>query len=475
MNKLIWLSSPLLGLFFVASYYANNLVLFLPIQVVPAIIGTIILCSLISLAAYLFSKNKLRANLISILVVAGIFTWGYSSVVSIVLLFGAMVLGFTQVKDKILVHSNRIALLLMVGLLVVPLFNIVVYHAGIKYKPINEVVSKSHSPDIYYIVLDSYTSDDVMASLGYDNSYFTDYLKEKGFVIREDAFCNYPRTYMSVPSTLTMDYLKNPEDMGENYHLIQTNRVFEQAHELGYKVINLSSNWCGTEKIKYADENYGLNYFQYDSFTSQVWRSMILGNINLMPLMPEIQRNYISYQLSMLSKFPGDVETQPRFIFAHILIPHHSFALFHSDGSDLRPSDDLTVNYVYFQHLEYINKEMVKVIDGIINHSKEKPIIILQSDEGISTDEFYSLVYTKEWINEPKLMKQRASILSAYYLPTEVDIPRSSVNTFRIVFNEYFGGDYEILDDVFYYPKVYVINGSGAPSKGLYDATDVIR
>ncbi|MDD4876902.1 MAG: hypothetical protein PHQ86_07235 [Dehalococcoidales bacterium] len=473
MNKLVWLSSPLVGLYFVVSYYANNIVLFLPVQVLSSVVGAVILCSLITLAMYLLSKDKLMANLISVLIAVGVFTWGYNNMVSLVFMFGAIIIYFLKINNKIVVYLNRIALLLLVGLLIVPLFNIAVYHASLDYKPINDVISDTDSPDIYYIILDSYASNDIMASLGYDNSYFTGYLKEDGFVVEEDAFCNYPRTYISVPSILAMDYIDDPGDREYCYQSIQTNKVFEQAHELGYKVINLSSNWSGTEKILYADENYEVPQIINNSFSSQLWGSTLLRHFGIFPSMAEIQRKVILYQLDTLRQLPQQ-EDQPRFIFAHILIPHHACALFHGNGEIMEPNPSLTTEYVYFQHVDYINNQLEAVIDDIIGASPDS-IIILQADEGISTSEFYNEMYSTGWVNDTKLMKQRAFILSAYYLPREIEIPQSSVNTFRTVFREFLGCDYENLDEIFYYPKVYITKGTGNPSKEFYDATDIIK
>lgn len=48
-------------------------------------------------------------------------------------------------------------------------------------------------------------------------------------------------------------------------------------------------------------------------------------------------------------------------------------------------------------------------------------------------------------------------ILNAYYLPGHAEMlyPRvSPVNTFRLVFNAYYGGSYDILDDVSYFSPV---------------------
>jgi hypothetical protein len=52
-------------------------------------------------------------------------------------------------------------------------------------------------------------------------------------------------------------------------------------------------------------------------------------------------------------------------------------------------------------------------------------------------------------------MHERLSILNAYYFPggnTEMLVPGiTPVNTFRVIFNTYFGTDLELLPDIEYY------------------------
>jgi hypothetical protein len=56
---------------------------------------------------------------------------------------------------------------------------------------------------------------------------------------------------------------------------------------------------------------------------------------------------------------------------------------------------------------------------------------------------------------------QHFFIMNAYHLPDHNDQLYSTispVNSFRVVFNEYFGGEYELLEDMSYYspvPKLY--------------------
>jgi hypothetical protein len=88
---------------------------------------------------------------------------------------------------------------------------------------------------------------------------------------------------------------------------------------------------------------------------------------------------------------------------------------------------------------------MLAAVDTLLAESETPPIIIIQSDHG-------------PWI-QPK--DRRMWILNAYYLPDHQDKLYSTitpVNTFRIIFNAYFGGTYDRLNDVSFFspvPKIY--------------------
>ncbi|MEX1052696.1 MAG: hypothetical protein WEC80_02510, partial [Patescibacteria group bacterium] len=62
--------------------------------------------------------------------------------------------------------------------------------------------------DIYFIVPDRYPSNEVLSThYDFDNSYFTDYLSEKGFFIADESKSVYPTTTMSLGSQLNMKFL----------------------------------------------------------------------------------------------------------------------------------------------------------------------------------------------------------------------------------------------------------------------------
>jgi hypothetical protein len=88
---------------------------------------------------------------------------------------------------------------------------------------------------------------------------------------------------------------------------------------------------------------------------------------------------------------------------------------------------------------------MLEAIDTIFEESEISPIIIIQGDHG-------------PWL-QPK--NKRMWILNAYYLPghnEELYPTISPVNSFRLVFDAYFEGNYDLLDDVSFFspvPNIY--------------------
>lgn len=92
----------------------------------------------------------------------------------------------------------------------------------------------------------------------------------------------------------------------------------------------------------------------------------------------------------------------------------------------------------------FVSKKVKSVIENILKNSEQPPIIILSSDHGPgSMLDWESLENTN--------LKERFAILNAYYFPDkDYGILYESitpVNTFRIIFNKYFGASLELLPD----------------------------
>ena len=70
--------------------------------------------------------------------------------------------------------------------------------------------TQSQPPDIYYIILDAYSRDDVLQDFyQYDNGPFISELEALGFYVARCSRSNYASTRLSLPSSLNMDYIDN--------------------------------------------------------------------------------------------------------------------------------------------------------------------------------------------------------------------------------------------------------------------------
>lgn len=94
---------------------------------------------------------------------------------------------------------------------------------------------------------------------------------------------------------------------------------------------------------------------------------------------------------------------------------------------------------------------MKDVISKILKNSKNPPVIILQADEGPFPMNI-PLPPRQSWgTAETDSLREKFPILNAYYFPGKKDSDLyqsiTPVNTFRILFNEYFNAGYKFLED----------------------------
>ena len=139
-------------------------------------------------------------------------------------------------------------------------------------------------------------------------------------------------------------------------------------------------------------------------------------------------------------------------MLAHVLLPHPPY-VFKRDGSFL-PSEEearTTDRQGYVNQLIATNAHITAVIDRVLADSKQPPIIVLQGDEGP-----YPEGTKKDSFNwhraSPAQLRVRSGILNAYYLPegrgrSGLYDSITPVNSFRVIFNEYFGTGLPLLPD----------------------------
>jgi hypothetical protein len=333
-------------------------------------------------------------------------------------------------------------------------------------------------PDIYYIILDSYTrADRLKANFNFDNSAFLDELSSLGFYVAACSRSNYRSTQASLAASLNLDYLpeaitrasegKDPEEVDE---LIQQNLVKSRLRALGYQIVAFETGYRWSEwrdadlflsPSRFASESPTVEPFEallinttalrvVADFSASLNRALgrqVLPDFDAGPHQAHVQRQlFMLDQLARIPALPG-----PKFVFAHLLTTH-SPLVFTAQGEisktpcefsqELRTEEErqcLQRNYT--GSVSFTNQRLLEILHAILEQSSIPPVIILQGDHGVQHVAPYD-------------------ILNAYYLPQgarqRLYPSISPVNSFRVVFDEIFGAGTPLLPDLSYSKRNYV-------------------
>jgi sulfatase-like protein len=341
--------------------------------------------------------------------------------------------------------------------------------------PVTDNLSSSAvERDVYYILIDAYSRQDVLHDqFDIDSSEFVNGLTELGFSIPNCAQSNYDATYPSLTSSLNMNYVDALGITHAEAHeaiykpYIQNSLVRKSFEDLGYQTITFKSPH---PPIDIKDSTYYFDYFKNSSALDQSdslnFQHLFLSTTIFHPLISYLEgkqqpldispfwsawiptansinsREYRQYQqnifaletLEIIPKLAGK-----KFIYAHLLITHQPF-VFYPDG-DFHP-ELVQDDNAYRDQVLFANERILEIVRSILQNSDPKPIIVIQGD--------HSFVKGVD----------RVKILNAYYLPDRNNEGLydtiTPVNTFRLIFNLYFAGKYEMLPDVsrYVYSKV---------------------
>jgi len=321
-------------------------------------------------------------------------------------------------------------------------------------------------PNVYYIVLDEYAGAESLSDYyNFDNSEFLNFLKSKGFHVVSNSFSNYPFTNLSTASTLNMNYLDFLKKFNESnsakpsLELYQKNNVMKIFNDNDYTTIHIYGGV--RERVQIADVNLCERYLTND-FPNLLLRTTLLTIIHKQL----VSNDWVEIRLCAFNELSHVHEkfSEPFFVLAHLRLPHDPFT-FGPNGEiidseinlELTPSGTISN---YLDQLEFTNKKTSEIIETLLSVD-EPPIIIIQSDHGAR--------FSIDW-EDPNIpvdsLHRGYNVLSAVYLPNKNYDSFSSytnVNTFRIIFNEVFDENLEILDE-----KIFL----SAPSK-QYEFTDI--
>ena len=358
-------------------------------------------------------------------------------------------------------------------------------------------------PDIYYIVFDGYERADVLKELyGYDNSEFIEALRRRGFYVADLSRSNYLSTNYSLSTSLNLVYFQDfpPRILRNARYDLRTNYVTDFLRKRGYQVVVFDSG-TGNTTTQYYDEfvappkspsAQGSVVNPFERLLVQTTLGLLLTKGSGESAGPALQNHAIAAAVNQeletrrervrhaLARLPDSSTLPgPYFLFAHIYLPHIPF-LYGPEGEPLQFSGDMNFywyeveqedypqNYVY--QIEYLNRSVLQTIDRIQDSSEKPVVIILQSDHG---DELLL-----DWDNPTAVgVGARSAILNAIYYSDgsyeELYPTLTPVNTFRAVFNHWFGTGYPWLQDkVFFHEHPLSTSYSSQPE--FFDSCSLV-
>jgi len=491
----------LFAIFPIIALFSSNVDLVLPEEIVFPLFSVIIVTFLIWIVLGFLLKNRIKSGFIVSISLILFFSYGhiyilldefqkdsdFSHLVLIIPVLFLFALGsyfFIRTK-KPLNNLTKIVNGIAVSLVIISLFGIGEYfitesfsqnEIDVESKKIQgNVLQTKKLPDVYYIIPDSYSSSEsVKTVLNYDNSDFTDFLINKGFYVPTLSYSNYAFTQYSIPSTYSMNYVNyltdikgiNSTDKTDLHKISRNNEVIKNFKSEGYTTYNIEAGSSYSRSLKNIDFVLCSDSFESD-FRALLIQTTILNPLQV-TLFSDAHRDRILCGFSELKKM-ADRNESPKFVLAHFMIPHRPY-IFGPTGESIYPKL-LTLEdkgrywnpELHLGQLQFFNLKMKEVISKLID-TDNPPIIIIQSDHGIRGG---------DWTEEYKFWPSRFHNFKAYYFPEvgrDIEFETTTaVNSFRVLFNLYFGYEYDILED-----KLYYTNDKSKQPYQFTDVTDIV-
>lgn len=489
----------LTALFPILVLYAHNIREVEFSVIVRSLLFSIVVTTILLVIFRLLLRDSGKAELVCSLTLILFFSYGHIyATLKEVRIFGMLVgrhrilaplwlvmwiIGIWRVtrKQRIKIITHRTLSLVMLIAMISPMYQVTeffirtskYFHESVAHEttlinPAADPSSIEDFPDIYYIILDGYTRQDTLREMySYDNQPFIQKLEEIGFYVASCSQSNYAQTLLSLPSSLNFEYLQKliegfepgNEDRYELWVLLKHSATQRLLESMGYYIVAFETGfyWSqlddadfylrrSTTELQKWEYLGGLNSFEVMLIKSSMGLIIADGFIALpKALKPDLnspnQKHrervlFVLDELEHIANYPS-----PKFVFAHVVSPHEPF-VFDAEGRFVTDSENNSEGLdpeqlisLYTNQITYINSRMETILEMIITNSERPPVIIIQADHGAS-------------------LGSRMNILNAYYLPGLGNIDLYSkitpVNTFRIIFSEYFNIELPLLEDRVY-------------------------
>jgi hypothetical protein len=320
-----------------------------------------------------------------------------------------------------------------------------------------------HPPDIYYIVLDGFGRPDVLRErYGVDATSALEALRALGWDLPSRSRTNYTQTYLSLASTLNgayLDPLGAPMGASRNRRplreLIQRSGTIDALKKAGYRFVMVGSNTSVTSWHDMADDCHcrwpGLTEFENALLAITPFRTLPLYR-------PTFGAQYAAVVGGFDALERDDPASEPRFIFAHLMVPHPPFVLDatgtpvirygpvnYQDGDKYTGSRQEYVQGYQLQ-AEYVLHRLVRFARVIA--ARDRPaIIVVHGDHGPGA------AYSHDSLAKTEVGERFPIFMGLRFTTDGTNVPDdlSPENTFRLIFNAEFEGRYPLLRNRSYY------------------------
>mgnify|MGYP001225570730 CR=1 FL=1 len=333
-------------------------------------------------------------------------------------------------------------------------------------RPINNAYQSCHKPDsskpdIYFIIYDEYTHNRMLKQLwGFDNRAITNWLQTKGFFIPDSSKANFSFTPYSLSTTFNMNYIAvsavNINDLPFNslkaVKSLSENETFDLLQKEHYRISTFTpfrSTYRQVE-VMHELEDFAKRKLFYQNFLARFffdvgWHFLpadpsVHTNNNPSPILRERAQDLETIARGIKATANDSAGRPPQFVYGHLMTTHKPH-IFNEDGQ-VRSVADLAKDKAYFHtyinQVKAANKSIRDIVDHILSHNWKNTIIIIMGDHGFR---FLPDDDTRSYF----------PIFSAFYFPDRA-YPSSlsnisAINTFRIVFNQYFCQNLSLLKD----------------------------
>ncbi len=325
---------------------------------------------------------------------------------------------------------------------------------------IRPILHGSEKPDIFFMVFDEYASSLALNKYyQFNNSRLDTTLKNSGFYVATHSQSNYNATFLSIASTLNMQYFNTAlENTTYNsYTWIQGAYAYRNCllpaflRENGYQVINYGLWDVKDHPINV--EPFLKNYPHITMYHATLWgrisRDILWNLIVRLPWyrkeqaadMKYITRNKTNYT-NFLHELSKETDN-PRFVIGHVMMPHMPAYLNRHGQPRIMSEKDRAAKMkdsIYLDQLLYVNTWIDTMAKTVATSARRRPLVlIIEGDHGRRGKD-----------NEKMREKQFMNLNTYYFADKDYSMLYDSispVNSFRVVLNKYFQAGLPLLKD----------------------------